>query len=188
MRIAIIGWGSLVWDPRNLARTGGWRTDGPRLPVEFSRISADGRLTLVIHLTSDLQQTYWALSSLDNLEAARENLRARECTGRTSIHWATRTDAHDPVSPIVATTQRWLRERTVDAAIWTGLAPTIDGDVVANAVAYLSGIGEDDERWRRVREYVVKAPPQIQTRVRRTMQVSGWTDEPLPDDIFEGYE
>lgn len=48
MRIVIPGWGSLIWNPGNLAMTGEWQPDGPMLPVEFARVSTDGRLTLVI--------------------------------------------------------------------------------------------------------------------------------------------
>ena len=48
MRIAIIAWGSLVWDPRTLQIKGDWVASGPELDIEFSRVSKDGRLTLVI--------------------------------------------------------------------------------------------------------------------------------------------
>ena len=52
MNIAILGWGSLVPDPRGLPIAGGWHQGGPILPIEFSRISKDGQragcLTLVI--------------------------------------------------------------------------------------------------------------------------------------------
>lgn len=46
--IACIGWGSLIWDRRNLDVDGVWRVDGPMLPVEFARQSGDGRVTLVL--------------------------------------------------------------------------------------------------------------------------------------------
>ena len=48
MKIAILGWGSLVWNPRNLSIiNSAWHPDGVLLPIEFARISRDGRLTLV---------------------------------------------------------------------------------------------------------------------------------------------
>ena len=46
--IACIGWGSLIWDRRNLDVDGHWRADGPILPVEFARQSSNGRITLVL--------------------------------------------------------------------------------------------------------------------------------------------
>lgn len=50
--IAVIGWGSLPWDPRELRVEGQpdhkFSPDGPTLPLAFSRVSQDDRLTLVI--------------------------------------------------------------------------------------------------------------------------------------------
>ena len=37
--IAILGWGSLIWDPRDLQFDGQWRENGPLFPIEFSRPS-----------------------------------------------------------------------------------------------------------------------------------------------------
>ena len=48
MKIAILGWGSLVWQHQSLQLQSEFEPGGPELPIEFSRISADGRLTLVI--------------------------------------------------------------------------------------------------------------------------------------------
>ncbi len=38
MKIAILGWGSLIWDRRDLQIAGDWQQGGPVLPIEFSRI------------------------------------------------------------------------------------------------------------------------------------------------------
>ena len=49
--IAILGWGSLLWDwTRADGRHSSWQKDGPELKLEFSRISTsrNGALTLVI--------------------------------------------------------------------------------------------------------------------------------------------
>lgn len=50
MKIAILGWGSLIWNPENLNyyTEFGWSKNEPKLPIEFLRISNNGRLTLVI--------------------------------------------------------------------------------------------------------------------------------------------
>jgi hypothetical protein len=39
MSIAMLAWGSLIWNPRDLPISGEWRQAGPVLPIEFSRIS-----------------------------------------------------------------------------------------------------------------------------------------------------
>ncbi len=51
--VAVIGWGSLIWNPAPAGRTalqvqGQFAADGPILPLAFTRISGDKRLTLVI--------------------------------------------------------------------------------------------------------------------------------------------
>ena len=38
-RVAILGWGSLLWKPETLHNQGKWRSDGPWLPIEFARTS-----------------------------------------------------------------------------------------------------------------------------------------------------
>ena len=51
LKSAILAWGSLVWDPRDLQTVAEFAPNGPLLPIEFCRISADGRLTLAIDET-----------------------------------------------------------------------------------------------------------------------------------------
>ena len=86
MTIAIIGWGSLIWDPRDLPREGIWQDDGPELPIEFSRISVDARLTLVIDPADGSPvKTRYVLSPRTSLDDAIEDLRSREGTSRNGL-------------------------------------------------------------------------------------------------------
>jgi hypothetical protein len=79
MKIAVLGWGSLIWKPEGLKTIGSFLNDGPTLPIEFCRTSQDGRLTLVIDETYGAPCiTYHAQSSFDALDSAIENLRLRE--------------------------------------------------------------------------------------------------------------
>ena len=63
MKIAILGWGSLIWQPKDLKFDAniGWKEKGPILPIEFARISKDGRLTLVITKDAKEVKTYFAI-------------------------------------------------------------------------------------------------------------------------------
>ena len=67
MTIACLGWGSLIWDPRDLPLGSAWHEDGPQLPVEFARQSRDGRITLVL-FTIDTQLGVEVLSSWNHEE------------------------------------------------------------------------------------------------------------------------
>jgi hypothetical protein len=206
MQIAVIGWGSLIWCPGCLRIKSRWRSDGPALPIEFARISGDGRLTLVIHPGSPEeptpdQRTYWALSELETLDGARENLRVREGerVKLKDIHSLTADDRKegqiDP--PVPAGIGQWLKERQdLGAAIWTGL-PTNwpqkrDGKQFTreDAVAYLRKLESEKDQakaaYDRAREYICNAPSQVQTPVRKMIRErKGWDDAELSKVLFE---
>jgi hypothetical protein len=83
MRIAILGWGSLIAEPRGLPVTGEWQEDGPMLWIEFSRISKRGAragcLTLVIDERSDEEiRSLYIVSARTDLLQAIADLQARK--------------------------------------------------------------------------------------------------------------
>jgi hypothetical protein len=182
-RIGVLGWGSLIWRPSNehgdVAVRPPWHHDGPMLPVEFARISADGRLTLIVLPgCSHLSPVLWARSRLESLPAARSALAARE-TGAPleRIHGTTRggLPLGEPDPRVVALVRPWLEERPLDAVIWTGLPPGerwvaggAEGFSEDGALAYAAGLS--GEARRRAAEYVRRAPPQIDTPLRRRLQ------------------
>ncbi len=85
MRIGVVGWGSLIWDPRDLEIEDKWHIDGPMLPVEFARVSSRDRLTLVIVNGVPLQPTLWTLSRKGIVEEAVRNLAKMEGTADSDI-------------------------------------------------------------------------------------------------------
>lgn len=182
--IAVLGWGSLLWRPETLAMASTWHTDGPLLPLEFARISGNKALTLVINLDSPPQQTYWVISGRKSTAEVRENLRERErCPTLTPIHALTRTGevfGNVPAS-VVSVITAWLTaRRDLDAVVWTGLGRKWERGPLTgpNVTAYLRSL--DEPELSAAREYVIKAPPQIQTPMRAAIRMElEWEDVPL---------
>jgi hypothetical protein len=173
MKIAILGWGSLVWDPRALPLAGPWLQGGPYLPIEFTRISTDGRLTLVIDYINGAGITVrFATSARRELDDAVEDLRQREGpTRRENIGSVTAqsdptTVAHDRAGQIAA----WCRAAGFDAAVWTALGSNFREKrgtpfTVGAAMKYLAQLG--GEQRRLAFEYVNRAPAEVDTPLRR---------------------
>jgi len=188
MRIAVLAWGSLVWQPRNgfgelcVDPHGDWRSDGPHLPIEFARISADGRLTLIaLPGYAHRSPVLWRPSCHDRLEDAISNLAMRETNApRRHIHAAGRTGVMNGTpDPVVAgAVSGWLASRDdLDAAIWTGLPPGPrweanghDGFSAEAALSYVSSL--TGETRARAAEYVLRAPRQIVTPLRPRLEES----------------
>lgn len=171
MKIACIGWGSLIWDPGNLQIKGEWQNDGPNLPVEFARQSQNGRITLVIEARCRPQKTFWALMDHDTISKARESLRDREGTVDRNIHFVTK--GSKPENEIQKEIIQWLNEKELDCAIWTGLPPKFKG--VNNKVPTLVELFEyldtlPSDKLKLAKEYIVKTPKQIDTRYRQEVE------------------
>ncbi|MDN7909082.1 hypothetical protein [Burkholderia cepacia] len=179
--IACLGWGSLVWDTRELPIRNGWFNDGPLVPVEFLRQSKDGRITLVVDEGGPPVRVLWALMEATNIQDARRALGERE--GIPEKNWSKHVGAwvhDDDASPIVMPAlDRWAQSRGIDGVVWTALPPKLDTQVgyrptSDEVVAYLASL---EGRQREVAErYVRKAPRQIDTPFRRRIEsVLHWT-------------
>ncbi|MGH7865095.1 MAG: hypothetical protein ACREQB_08900 [Candidatus Binataceae bacterium] len=178
MKIACLGWGSLVWDPRNLPIRPEWFKDGPFAPVEFRRKSSDGRITLVIDRSAARVQLLWALMLPTDLPTARTALCDRECIphshcGRDIDSWQTGESAPDVIQSLPA----WAQAHEVDAVIWTALLPKFDQvrspsvRQIKNYLQGLTGCKRD-----KAEQYVRCAPRQIKTEYRRQIEAEiGWS-------------
>jgi len=176
-RIAILGWGSLIWDQRDLPTNGGWSESGPTLPLEFSRKSSDGRLTLVIDTEHgrDLPTRY-SESARADVEDAVCDLMHREGTNRGNIGRVNRSAAC-PADPIEARIWRWAVDHNFDFVLWTKLEPKIPEDwgefSVQRAETYLRGLPRVCRG--RAREYIVNAPTEVKTPLRE--HIREWLKE-----------
>lgn len=179
MKIAIIGWGSLIWDPRKLPREGTWQDDGPELPIEFSRISRDGRLTLVIDETHGTSiKTKHVLSPRTSLRDARDDLRRREGTSDKNIGWVgviRGTDSRNdsPGRADVHAVEQWCRDKEYDGAVWTTLESNFEKETntpfsVEACLDYLRHLPRNVRR--EALRYIRNAPKCVDTPVRQRIE------------------
>lgn len=170
MRIGLLGWGSLIWDSKelNLPETS-WHQDGPELPIEFARKSTKGRLTLVIYPGARLVPVLWAEMHQTQLDAAIEALRNRECTSIDNIGYIAGDTKHSKFTNILDTLRMWLTNHPYDALLWTDLNSNFDEYDEATVSNYLRTEADKAE----CRKYIDKAPKQIDTDMRRTIVNSG---------------
>ena len=170
-RIAVIGFGSLVWDPRELKLAdGGWHKDGPKLPVEFARKSRDGRLTLVIAPGVKLQPTQWAYSGCGTLAEAKADLAEREGPTIKKNIGALKKGKRGG-DDIERTIAGWCKGKGLDGVVWTKLPPTLIGKkriiTPEEAVSYVKRL--EGEKFKLAKEYVIKAPGEIDTPTRKAL-------------------
>lgn len=189
MDIAVVAWGSLVWDPGDLGLASRWHKDGPVLPIEFARLSSNGTATLVV--TEDWGspvQTYWAFSSASDLTAARLDLQRRERTpdlrsigGVTAAREILGWERLKTTGQVIA---KWATEKGIDAAIWTGLkAKGFEGLSEKERAGWRQGLERSADQ--QVETYVRRAPAQVDTPLRRCLvHQLGWHRIPLPARLF----
>ena len=138
------------------------------MPIEFSRISGNERLTLVIDEVNGAPiQTLYALAATASLEEAIENLKAREGTNSRGIGHV-RNGGH-PQSRVEKTILDWVADNGFDAAIWTALGSNFEQKTgkpysVEKALACIDSL-EASIRTSAL-EYISKAPTAVQTPFR----------------------
>ena len=181
MKIAILGWGSLIWQPKELEfdKEFYWQKDGPTLPIEFARISNDGRLTLVITEEGTSVQTLYIQSIHKELEAAVLNLAIREGSRSKSIGSYNRIE--NKFSPESFEFKQniidWIANTNFDGVIWTNLSEkwekkNEDGETTiidsTKRIEYLKSL-KGNQRELAI-EYIHKTPEQIKTKYRAKIE------------------
>lgn len=178
--IACLGWGSLIWDPRELPHRRAWFQDGPLLPVEFVRQSLDGRITLVVAPGRAPVRCLWSVMETTDLGDAIAALGRREKIAETRRgDWVGRWQAGEKEPAAIPSLPSWALSRGIDAVVWTALPARFDGEddkvpTAREVIDYLAGLAGNP---RAVAErYIRMAPRQIDTDYRRMIEARlGWT-------------
>ena len=178
--IACLGWGSLIWDPRELPIRRCWHEDGPLVRVEFARKSKGGRITPVLHPSAEPVRSLWALMTGCNVWDARKRLAKREGIPVRKVekltgHWS----KSGPRPTCISSLDEWAACKGITDVIWTALPPKFPGledggcptsDQVVEYLSRLRGPERDLSE-----EYVRRAPAQIDTDYRRRIEADlGW--------------
>ncbi len=184
MRIAIIGYGSLIWDLDTLEEhvRGNWHLGaGPELPVEFSRVSPKRQFGLVLVLDNEAERaslTNVIESRKDRVELAAEDLAVRERAPVERIGIATRdgqkSSRSDKHADFIIS---WLQRVDYDAAVWTDLQGNFQEHTGMQfshnaGLKYLKSLNEASlfEAWR----YITHAPDHTWTPFRQHLSDDPW--------------
>ncbi|QZK99484.1 hypothetical protein K5L04_07030 [Flavobacterium psychrophilum] len=172
MKIAILGWGSLIWKPDNLAYKieSKWSTDGPIMPIEFARVSNDGRLTLVITDEGTEVTTLFAISTFESLEQSILNLAIREGSSIANIGFYEKTNKQFSPSNFKyqKNIENWIEQNnSIDAVIWTNLSENWKIKI-KDRIQYLSSLNVITSKL--AEEYIRKTPKQIKTQLRTEIE------------------
>lgn len=184
MHIAILGWGSLLWDerPEFGDHHTPWEFDGPELKIEFSRVSRTrgGALTLVIDPSNGaVCRVAHARSKRREPEDAICDLRSREGTTRSNIAFyfadGSRSQSKDPAT--LTAVQAWAAAKTIDVVVWTDLTSNFDkvcgrSFTVENALSHVGTL--DVQAKSGAAAYVWRAPEFVVTPLRTALQSQPW--------------
>lgn len=187
-KIAILGWGSLLWDYRDDFDRwhDAWLYDGPEIKLEFSRISEyrAGALTLVIDPTVETTtRVAYCMSKRASPEDAIADLRCREGTTLKNIGYTyldTGKANHSEEESFNAI-RRWAEEKTFDVVIWTALLSNFKKRTgkrfsVEEAISHLQGL--DPIGKTKAAEYVWRAPTFVRTPLRQALETLPWFPRP----------
>ncbi|MEM9782496.1 MAG: hypothetical protein AAF899_08475 [Pseudomonadota bacterium] len=202
--IAIIGWGSLIWDLDDLAPRveGDWMiASGPTLPLEFSRVSLKrhGALTVVIDAEhGQACPTHVIRSRRASVLRAVVDLALRERASPTRIGYvvageedldaearrldadwmAGRPGAAQAADPAIAEAVRaWCIAGGWHGAVWTDLPGNFSektGDVFSVDRAERYLAGLDGLSSRSAVRYIAEAPAGTDTPLRRHLSAQTW--------------
>jgi hypothetical protein len=188
-KIAILGWGSLLWDDaanvefnKHIEKPWHWKEDGPTLKLEFSRISTsrNGALTLVIDPNGSCCQVAYVFSNRKEPDEAICDLRCREGTTLENIgvyflnDYRSCKDCH---KKSLKNIKDWAFKKEIAVVIWTNLKSNFKCKLgkpfsCENAICYLQNLCPADKA--KAAEYVWRTPRFVKTKLQEKLQLEPW--------------
>jgi hypothetical protein len=184
LKIAIIGWGYLIWDRRGLDVLPEWHPDGPRLPIEFARFADPPRILPVLVEGASPQPTFWTLSHKRSMLAAAADLAVREGVGNQEIgQWSREESMRKPLG-VEAVVAAWVEGKGLDGAVWRAIQPNLPDrspgfpseEVRLSFLRDLLATGRAQD----AKDYFDRMPAQIRTPFQeRVWREFGWGRPPV---------
>ena len=198
MKIAILGWGSLLWDknPTFDEQHHDWKYNGPELRLEFSRISGTidppkgrlGALTLVIDNENGSPcRVAYTISKRNDPADAISDLRCREGTILKRIGYWYADRSNECVPDIPDGLVDWAQKMALDAVMWTGLESNFQKETnnqfsTETALEHLQGLSVEAKA--KAAEYIWLSPDFVKTPLRTALEGHPWfaMREAQPDE------
>ncbi len=196
MDIAIIGWGSLIWDleilePQVDPR---WqRGAGPALPLEFSRVSPKRKKALALIVDPDHGTscaTSLVVSRRTSLEEAVADLAARERAPLERIGYASASgNWRSNIDGVAERFEAWFDASGFGGAVWTDLPGNFHEETgtpfsLEAAIVYLQTL--EGVSLLEAKRYIELAPEETMTALRRKLAGEAWwADVPLHHELDE---
>jgi hypothetical protein len=165
MIIYYIAWGSLLWNFKSLRIETEWTKTNIKFPLNFSRISdsGQGRLTLVIDKTGEMNNVYYAKTAFSNLNTAIQKLKTREKTSNKNIGFINiasdtfRTSLLDDKK--ILELINFAKKNKIDGLIWTEISPNFNevfGKPYSkeNAIEYIESKHANNRLYNKILEYI----------------------------------
>ena len=184
-KIAVIGFGSLLWDLDDLAPkvSGEWKMyEGPILPLEFSLVSRKRHyaLALVIDYGDGAPCPTCVIESVrSEIGAAIVDLANRERMEPTNIGFVDRNTgaSHSHREETRNTFWNWIEDSTYDGAVWTDGERNFEAltgrafslQTAQDHLRSLQGISLEEAR-----RYIRNAPARVETPLRRALEGAPW--------------
>lgn len=184
-KIAVIGFGSLLWDLDDLAPkvSGEWKMyEGPILPLEFSLVSRKRHyaLALVIDYGDGAPCPTCVIDSVrSEIGAAIVDLANRERMEPTNIGFVDRNtgESHSHREETRNTLWNWIENSNYDGAVWTDGERNFEAltgrafslKTAQDHLRSLQGISLEEAR-----RYIRNAPARVETPLRRALEGAPW--------------